>query len=99
MVLAQASLYRRAGMARGVIEHMLTGVKRVYQRSRHMVRLPSNSELKEYLSEQEEKMSARELHLSTFLATGTYPRLDDGRELVRLAQSCDSLRRRLERQR
>ncbi len=97
MVLAQAGLYRRAGLRRGVVERLLDGVRRAYMHEYVLPALPDNDMLLGWARRYAVSGVIHAKFLLTYLETGAVPRGET--ELVRLARACDWARLRLEQER
>jgi hypothetical protein len=97
MVLAQAGLFRRAGLRRGVVERLLDGVRRAYMREYVLPMLPDNNMLLGWARGYAGSGMIHAKFLLIYLETGAVPRGET--ELVRLARACDWARERLEQER
>jgi hypothetical protein len=97
MVLAQASLYRRAGRRGGVSGHLVDSVRRAYMQAFHAPTLPSHEMLLAWVETLPQGASGPGRHLCTYLTTFAVPRNET--ELVRLARACDWAREQIDRAR
>lgn len=87
MVLAQAGLYRRAGVRRGIVEHLLDGVRRTYMREYALPSVPSNAVLQNWAASFARSGVVHAQQLLSYLQTGTVPGGQAG--LARIARACD----------
>lgn len=97
MVLAQAGLYRRAGLRRAAVERLLDGVRRAYMQEYVLPKLPEDTQLIEWARRYAASGAVYAKFILTYLQTGAVPRGET--ELVRLARACDWARRQLEQER
>jgi len=93
MVLAQANLYERAGVRRGVAHHLLDGLRQAVRRYEHLNAAPDDAALARWLHDAAKQGWAVDATLLQLLdgklAIGT------PQQLLRLAQACDKLREKL----
>jgi hypothetical protein len=96
MVLAQASLYRRAGVMAATAESLVDGFRRAYMQANHLAVPPSNEAVLAWLRAAAAKQKFTGAG-ALMLYLEQHPALRSGGELLRLAQACDAARRLLER--
>jgi hypothetical protein len=93
MVLAQADLYRRAGLRSGIAAHLVEGLRRALMDARHEHNPPSNIELLRWLRDTGLDQSLADASLISYLTSGRQP--ENERAFMRFARSCDLIAVRL----
>jgi hypothetical protein len=97
MVEAQAGLFRRAGIRRGIVERLLDGVRRAYMHTYSHNMTPSNELLQSWVRKYSIDGVQQARLLSAYLVATSAP--SGQAELVRLGRACDWARQQLEKER
>ena len=93
MVLAQADLYRRAGLSSSIARLLIDGLKRHYMRAAHSAAPPDDTVLAHALEDSGAISGHGSQFLKACLSTGIMPATPGG--LLKLAQGCFSAQEKL----